>query len=126
MKLLFSLTVLSVCAFRSLAAECSVTLSASDTGWYEASGFHDPQNINYFVGQPGGVEFRNWFVFDLPSFPNNLVAASLRVFTFEIQSTNDRVTLELHQVATSLSALTNGGAGLTNVFEDLGDGDLYV
>ena len=86
--------------------------------------FSRPENVNYSQAI-GGVDFPT-FLSSTSVVPTNLVAASLRVFTFEIQSTNDRVTLELHQVATALSTLTDGGTGLTNVFEDLGDGDLYA
>ena len=109
-----------------MAASCSLTIGASDAGWYNASGFHDPGNRSYFVGYnaSSGMEFRNWFLFNLPAFDKGVVAAELRLFTFDIRSTNS-LTLELRSVATPLGTLTNGGSGRFDVFNDLGDGPVY-
>ena len=109
------------------AAQCSVTAGASDAGWYNASGFHDPASDNYFAGYSAAsqTEYRNWFTFELPAFTAPVVGATLRIQAFEMRASGS-VTVELHEVSTPLEALTNGGAGLTNVFADLGDGPSYA
>jgi hypothetical protein len=57
------------------AESTQYTVGAVDGGWYWNTGFHDPTNGNYIVGNTGwfgeppasGVLFyRNFFVFDLP------------------------------------------------------------
>ena len=50
----------------------TVTLDATDRGWYQADGTHMPANLNYAVGDSfifidNLPEFRNFFVFDLSS-----------------------------------------------------------
>ena len=110
------------------ASNCSFTIGASDAGWYNASGFHQPGNRSYFAGYhaSSALEFRNWFVFDLPVFDEQVVAAELRLFTFDIRSADGSPALELHHVATPMAALTNGGSGALDIFNDLGDGPVYA
>jgi hypothetical protein len=110
------------------AADCPLTLGASDAGWYSAANFHDPNNNNYLVGYHAGsaTEYRDWFVFDLPAFASSISSAELRLFTFSISSAQGMETLELHHVATPITTLVAGaGPGVTNVFNDLADGTLY-
>jgi hypothetical protein len=118
---------MSLGAFTLMAANCSFTIGASDAGWYNASGFHDPGNRSYFVGYhaSSGMEFRDWFVFNLPVFDKGVIAAELRLFTFDIRGTNDNLTLELRHVASPIATLTNGGSGRFDVLNDLGDGTVY-
>jgi hypothetical protein len=126
----FFLTAWAVLLFSlsARAADCSLTLGASDAGWYSAANFHDPNNNNYLVGYHAGsmTEYRDWFVFDLPAFASSIGSAELRLFTFSISSANGMETLELHHVATPIATLVAGvGPGVTNVFNDLADGALY-
>ncbi|HEY0548035.1 MAG TPA: immunoglobulin domain-containing protein [Verrucomicrobiae bacterium] len=110
------------------AADCPLTLGASDAGWYSAANYHDPNNNNYLVGYHAGstTEYRDWFVFDLPAFASSIGSAELRLFTFSISSAQGMETLELHHVSTPITTLVAGaGAGITNVFNDLADGTLY-
>ena len=103
-----------------------MTFGATDSGWYSASGFHDPDNNNYFAGYSASsaAEFRNWFVFDLPVFTAPVASATLRLATFDARFSSNAI-FELHHVSTSLAMLTNGGSGLTNIFGDLGDGAVF-
>jgi hypothetical protein len=125
--LLFVLGVTGL-ALGSRADQCTLTVGASDAGWYSASGFHDPNNNNYFSGYSAssGAEFRDWFAFDLPLLTAPVIDATLRVFTFEVRIPSGSATVELHHVSTPLATLTNGGTGLVNVFDDLGDGPVYA
>jgi len=111
------------------AADCPLVFPVSDAGWYNAANFHDPENNNYIVGYhaPGAAELRNFFVFDLPVLSGAVAGAQLRIYTFTINAPPGAETLELHHVATPVSTLVAGeGAGVTNVFNDLGDGLLYA
>jgi photosystem II stability/assembly factor-like uncharacterized protein len=125
-KSLFLSVCFAGCALPSGLAQCSVAIGAADAGWYNAAGFHEPGNNNYYAGYSAssGAEFRDWFVFHVPTFSTPIVAASLRIFTFDLRLTNGAI-FELHHVSTPLAALTNGGTGLTNIFEDLGDGPVF-
>ncbi len=126
--MLLAALALHLATFHSAAADCSSPVPVRDTGWYNDDGFHDSLNLNFFAGYQASSqsEFRNWFLFDLPALDGTVVAAELRLYTFAIRSTNSSETLELHHVATPVSTLTNGGAGLLTVFEDLATGPLYA
>jgi hypothetical protein len=53
------------------------------------------------------------------------VTAQLRVNTFGIASPTGSEIYQLHRVSTPVAALMAGGAGLTNIFNDLADGPVY-
>ncbi|MFM6283054.1 MAG: Calx-beta domain-containing protein, partial [Dolichospermum sp.] len=54
----------------------TITLNAADTGWYNSTGFHDPGNTNYIVGDAPGL-VRNWFTFNLPTLTAPIISAQL-------------------------------------------------
>ena len=113
---------------RAAANDCPLAYPATDAGWYNSAHQHDPENVNYIAGYhaPGMVELRNFFVFDLPVFEAPVSSATLRLYTFSINSTQGMETLELRHVATPLTTLVAGaGPGVSNVFADLADGDVY-
>jgi hypothetical protein len=127
--LILLLVVLLSFGLAARAADCPLVFPASDSGWYNAANFHDPENNNYIAGYhaPGATELRNFFVFDLPALNSAVAGAQLRIFTFTISAPPGAETFELHHVATPVETLVTGeGAGLTNVFNDLGDGALYA
>ena len=110
------------------AADCApLAINALDQGWYDASGLHDPGNPNYLCGEaPSSVSpVRNWFAFSIPASTQQVVAASLRVFTAGIVTADATETFELRHVSTPVGALRLGGFGLTNVWADLGEGASY-
>ncbi len=110
------------------AADCApLAINALDQGWYDASGLHDPGNLNYLCGEaPSSVSpVRNWFAFSIPASTQQVVAASLRIYTAAIVSPESSETFELRHVSTPVGALRLGGFGLTNVWADLGEGASY-
>ena len=126
-NLFLALVLSGVTAVRG--ADCPLIFPASDSGWYNAANFHDPENNNYIVGYhaPGATELRNFFVFDLPVLGGAVAGAQLRIYSFTIHTPPGAETLQLHHVATPVSTLVAGtGEGVTNVFNDLGDGLLYA
>ena len=76
---------LAVALFGRLGAQADcgeLVLSSLDRGWYDVNGHHDPGNHNYFVGDgsnvgSSGVPVRNFFVFNIPYFTQQVVSASL-------------------------------------------------
>lgn len=114
-----------VLCMQCLRAEiCPLIVTANDSGFYDSIfAAHDPQNEVYLAGGFDGREFRNFFTFDIPAFSQTVTGAELRVFTYVLEGGQE--TYELHQVTTAVSTLRAGGSGLTNVFQDLGDGPVY-
>ncbi|MFM6271097.1 MAG: hypothetical protein ACKPFA_32070, partial [Dolichospermum sp.] len=102
----------------------TITLNAADTGWYDVTGYHDPGNTNYIVGDYYGL-YRNWFTFNLPTLTAPIISAQLKVNTFEYTSLDASETYELRDVTTAVPTLTAGGSGLTAIYADLGDGAIY-
>ena len=75
-------SLLLVCAFLAAPGSAAVvTVNATDSGWYDDTGFHDPSNINYLVGNPvfspSFVDHHNFFVFDLASISGTVTSAIL-------------------------------------------------
>src|SRR6185503_13660185 len=115
MKVFLAAWAVFILSLAAAAADCPQTFGASDVGWYNAANFHDPANNNYLVGYSatGATEYRDWFVFDLPTFNAPLTAAELRLFTFNINSAQGMETLELHHVAAAVTTLVAGaGPGI--------------
>ena len=113
-------------------ASFTTVISAVDTGWYTNSGYHYPGNTNYIVGDLRGLfdgslrEFyRDWFVFNLPTFSQPVTSAELKINTYEFLSNDASETYVLRDVTTPISTLTAGGNGLTSIYNDLGDGIIY-
>ena len=87
------LLVLAVLATpRAAHAACQqIIVNATDSGFYDRSGFHAPTDRSYTVGEPYGVSasrtpHRNFFVFDIPSMTNQISAATLELFSFSSYS----------------------------------------
>ncbi|MFM6607093.1 MAG: Calx-beta domain-containing protein, partial [Dolichospermum sp.] len=106
----------------------TITLNAADTGWYSSTGFHDPTNPNYIVGDgtnPLYPLYRNWFTFNLPTLTAPIISAELKVKTWQYTSNDPTETYQLQEVTTPVPTLTAGGSGLTAIYADLGDGAIY-
>ncbi len=75
--------------FSSFTATNNVTADATPffntySGWYDSTGFHQGANTNYFSGELGGTNYRNFFVFDLSSFTGGATTGSLNLATYQI------------------------------------------
>ncbi|MFM6345455.1 MAG: hypothetical protein ACKPFK_09955, partial [Dolichospermum sp.] len=106
----------------------TITLNAADTGWYNNTGFHDPTNPNYIVGDgtnPLYPLYRNWFTFNLPTLTAPIISAQLKVNTYDYDSPQTSETYQLQEVTTAVPTLTAGGSGKTAIYADLGDGAIY-
>lgn len=108
---------------------------AFDTGWYNTSGFHDPNNLNYLVGSGGanancGLGCNDFFAFRLGNgtITGTILSATLSIgnpaangYTGPPASS----TVTLWDVSTVVATLTAGGSGLVGIYNDLGSGVQY-
>jgi hypothetical protein len=101
------------------------TINATDTGFYNALGDHDPGNKGYLAGEVSGSPYRDFFVFNIPVLSGTPLAAELRVKAYTGVSPDGTETYELRAVTTAIATLSAGGSGLTAIYTDLGDGTLY-
>jgi uncharacterized repeat protein (TIGR01451 family) len=118
--------VISANATLTVIGSTNVVVTASDRGWYNSSGFHDPGNFNHFVGYDGNDSYRNWFVFNIPPLAAPLVRAELRAYTYGVYAPTGSEIYQLRQVVTPTATLQAGGAGLISIYNDLGDGPIYA
>lgn len=103
-----------------------VIINTTDRGWYDDTGFHDPENDNYIVGNFGDFTWRNWFVFDLSTIDVQIVALQLRALNpVDGFFSGDAVeTYVNYDVTTNLTDLVDGLGGLP-AYDDLGSGTVY-
>ncbi len=102
----------------------AMSLVSFDAGWYDETGYHNPNNTNIFTSREDDY-YNSFTAFDLPNFTDVITAASL-VFRRNGESTgNTTGTLSINSVATPVNDLLAGGSGFTNRFTDLGTGPLF-
>src|ERR1043166_3165298 len=116
---------------KAVADSCNdVVINGMESGWFDEGRFHGPANDNYYCGDGsfgGSPSFplRNWFVFAIPSMTQQVVSASLRIYTFLVGSPTGSETYQLRHVSTPVPTLRAGGTGLASIYADLGDGPVY-
>jgi hypothetical protein len=124
--------LLSLLAFSALAAPASaatISVVASDSGFYNSAGNHTAQNQNYLTGRFDTTDRRSFFVFDLSGVSKPVTAATLNLYNPDVSdflkgyvSPDPTETLAMFDVATPIDTLTLGGLGIAGVFDDLGTG----
>ena len=118
-----------------LVSAQTVVIPHSDRGWYAETGFHNPGNSNYVVGDSRTFLFapadsRNFFVFDLSSITQPIASAKLALSVLSslggagYNSVDPSENYELHDVTTSIATLLNGTGGVA-AHTDLGSGVVY-
>lgn len=109
----------------------TLTLNWTDSGWWNATGFHDATNDNYFVGQSGGLQYRDYFVFNLAGVTQPISSATLQVYNPAVangDSGNGYISIDptetytVFDVSTPLAALQASNSGQVGIFNDLGTG----
>ncbi len=96
--------------------------TATDSGQYSATGFHDPANTNYVSGLLNGTEFRSFFAFDLTS-AFEVISATFTLNAETFASDDPTELYRLFDVSTDVASLVAGGSGQTGTFDDLGSGN---
>lgn len=103
--------------FCASAGAVPLVVSNSYSGWYDETGAHffDYTDRNYLAGSYEGVEFRNFFVFDLGGVTGPVSSATLKVQSYGVTASG---TYTVYQ--TSLPASIAGDcAGCTSTFAGL-------
>lgn len=103
-----------------------VTVEATDTGWYDSTGYHETVNDNYIAGNFFVDYWHDFFVFDLSGLSGVLTGATLEVDSGDCpyDSPDSSETWRLYDVSTPLGTLT-GGTGGVAAYTDLGSGTTY-
>ena len=104
--------------------------NSSDRGSYSSLGDHTTSNDSYIAGFDSfeGQEFRNFFVFNIPTLTgtDTYTSATLSIFNGGTSTPNAigmaGRTFTISSIATDINTLRNGGTGLTSVFNDLRGG----
>jgi outer membrane scaffolding protein for murein synthesis (MipA/OmpV family) len=112
-------------------------IHVTDSGWYDATGFHNPVNTNYLVGDVRGSicsphctdDFRDFFVFDLSGVNQTIASAKFAVSVTSAldggyRSADPSENFELHDVGTPIATLVAGAGGVA-AWSDLGTGVVY-
>lgn len=106
----------------------TVTINASDEGWYNSSG--SSLTGNYTAGESNAGSdanlYRDWFVFDVPVFSGSIIHAELLINTYDNSSPNGAETYLLRKVTTPVATLEAGGSGLVGIYNDLGSNVVYA
>ena len=129
-----SAVALTVLGLSVSAAKAQLLFSNSvDRGSYSASGDHSASNDSYISGFDSfeGQEFRNFFVFDIPTLSgtDTYTSAVLNIYNGGTSTPNAvgmaGRTFTISSIATDINTLRGGGTGLTSVFNDLRGGVDY-
>lgn len=106
--------------FLTLNGDILNPLKATDGGWYNGLGFHDPNNTSYMVdNDPYGPH--NWFLFNIAGLNLTVTSATLTLYSYDVSPGGD---YKLFDVTTPLDHLQAGTGGVA-AFDDLGSGDVY-
>jgi autotransporter-associated beta strand protein len=107
----------------------TVTLNSVDKGWYDSTGFNNPGNANYIVGEDNVLSntnlFRDFFVFNAPVSSSPIVYAELIINGYGVSSPQGQETYVVRGVSTPIGTLEAGGLGHTNIYLDLGSNSVY-
>lgn len=110
----------------TVARADTVTLTNTDTGWYNNQGFHDSTNKNYLAGTvivgTTATTFHNFFVFNVPVASGTITGAQIRLFSAVVTGAG---TFSLFDVTTPVSELSASQTTRTETFADLDTGISY-
>ncbi|CAN7659166.1 PEP-CTERM sorting domain-containing protein [Pseudorhodoferax sp. LjRoot39] len=129
MKKLIAAASVMASVLWSPAQAAPTTLTWVDSGAYTAAGFANPASTNYLAGncvdpwcQTIQGDFRNFFVFDTAPLVGTVTSGILRLRNGFVPVGG---VYSIFDVTTPITALREGGTGLTGVYDDLGSGVLY-
>jgi hypothetical protein len=111
------------------------TLSAVDSGWYEYNPsaipvptyIHNPSSTNYIAGDLSGMEYRDFFVFDLSGVSGTIVNAALDIENPPggYVSADGSETWTVYDVNVTSIANLVGAIDNATSFNDIGSGTSY-
>ncbi len=99
------------------ASAVPLTVNHIDSGSYTKYGSHNSSNTNYIAGYHD--YYRNWFTFDLSGITQNIVSATLRLYSGYVSHSG---TYNVYDISTRTNTLIASGSGKTRIYNDLGTG----
>ena len=111
--------------FTSNAVASTITLDATNSGWYSSDFTNNGKTSNMFAGDEFGSNYRNWLAFDLSSVTDTILSASLDIANDGQNDTG--ITFTWSEVTTLVPSLGSPASALTNfnIYNDLGNGTIY-
>ncbi|MEH2301194.1 MAG: hypothetical protein V7K88_19895 [Nostoc sp.] len=115
----------------NVAQAATFTVNASDQGWWavehgygQNNGRNDNDNTNYITGYLRGLDFRNFFTFDLGAIAG-VSSATLQIQRFE-GAVDPTETLGFFDVSTPANVVIQKNSSPNNsIYNDLGSGKNY-
>ncbi|MEH2278493.1 MAG: PEP-CTERM sorting domain-containing protein [Nostoc sp.] len=116
----------------NVAQAATFTVNASDQGWWavvreygQNDGSNDNDNTNYITGYLRGLDYRNFFTFDLGAIAG-VSSATLQIQRFEGGVNPPTETLGFFDVSTPANVVTHKNSSPNNsIYNDLGSGKNY-
>jgi hypothetical protein len=104
-----------------------VTLTATDSGWWDSTGYNTTSNKNYITGECASNGYNSFYVFSLAGITQPIAAAQIEIYNPAggYSSANSSETLGFFDVSTPIATLEAGGSGETAIYNDLGTGVSY-
>ena len=114
------------------ASSATLTINAIDRGWYDDTGWHQPDNLSYGAGEEVIFRYRDFFVFDLTGVNAYTTSATINIYSpvspdqfFDgYQSADPFETYVLYDISTDVGDLTDGSGGVS-AYMDIGTGTSY-
>jgi hypothetical protein len=129
-----TLSFIALALHAAPASAALIQIDATDSGSYQSNGSHTATLTNYITGLSLNENRRSFFVFDLTGVSSPIASATLNLYNpntnphpccLGYRSPQATETFNLFDVSTPVSTVTGGGTGLTNIFDDLGTGNLF-
>lgn len=116
----------AVCIASANAHANDFILTPIDRGIFLDSGFTPLAGNAYAVGNNSFLqqEYRNFIAFDFSSIENEVLSATLNIRFSGVETNDPFESLVLREVTSDLQELTDP-SGSIDVFNDLGDGEIY-
>jgi len=103
------------------------TIDASSRGWYNSAGLHTASNSNTLTGQGSStIQFRSFFVFDLPTLAHPAGAGVLRLEVESYLGPDPMEYVAVFDVSTPPADLVADQTGRTDIYADLGGDVVYA
>jgi hypothetical protein len=124
------LPVLIVGALLSIALPAfSISLTATDRGWFRSDGLHTAGQNNTYTGTLGGREYRSFYAFDVDNIGGNWNQATLELTLDLFHNGDASESIEIFAVSSPAASVMAGhAAGSASgqaIFNDLGTGVSY-
>lgn len=122
MRNIVKLAVLAAVVFGCTTAFAgSYTVYNTYSGWYDQTGNHGVDNLNYFSGNDFGNQLNNFFTFDLTGVSGTATSATFSAYSYVVSASG---TYSIYSTSLSPADVTGNCSGCVSIFDALGSGSL--